>query len=356
MSKAKKSTPTPQSQMTELTKLIAKERKDSAQVFSGETIPKGWELLPTESLQLNLHIGGFPRGGITVLEGEEGAGKTTTALGVVALDQRMHPERGRWLILDVERSITRWFLESKGVDPDRVILLREDNAEGYTDSMVRLIETGEIDGVVLDSIAAMKPKRVMESSSEKTTIAQVARAMSDHMPRVIGPIGRHNVCAIYLNQLRENPGMNFGNPFYGPGGKAPFFYSLLMIRLTKSKLHSRGHLMGVKVTRNKPFHGPKKDLIYIGFLHNYGIDKAKEIISIGKDLGIVKRLSNPGRTVWTDQEGTDFEIEGRSLEARYEFLADNPELTEAMFAHAREVIDERKLLEPGATIQQVEEE
>lgn len=282
------------------------------------------ETISTGSLGLDyaLGVGGLPRGRITEIYGPESSGKTTLAIHVIAEAQKAG---GICAIIDAEHAFDRFYAEKLGVDVNNLWIAQPDNGEQALDIAEQLINSGAIDVLVIDSVAALTPKAEIEGEMGDKNVGLHARLMSQAMRKLTGTISRTRTCCIFINQIREKIGVTFGNPETTTGGNALKFYSSVRIEIRPSSVIKKddtpiGRLAKVKVVKNKvapPFMKAEFEIMF-----GEGISRAGEIIDLGVEHGIIKKSG-----AWFSYNGTKL---GQGRDAVKNIIADNPELAEEL--------------------------
>ena len=278
------------------------------------------ETISTGSLGLDyaLGVGGLPRGRITEIYGPESSGKTTLAIHVIAEAQKAG---GMCAIIDAEHAFDRFYAEHLGVDVNNLWIAQPDNGEQALEIAEQLINSGAIDVLVIDSVAALTPKAEIDGEMGDKVVGLHARLMSQAMRKLTGTISRTRTCCIFINQIREKIGVMFGNPETTTGGNALKFYSSVRIDIRpgqyiKEKDQAIGRITKVKVVKNKvapPFMKAEFEIMF-----GEGISKAGEVIDWAVSTGIVKKSG-----AWFSYNGTKI---GQGREAVKRVLLDNPEL------------------------------
>lgn len=278
------------------------------------------ETISTGSIGLDfaLGVGGLPRGRITEIYGPESSGKTTLAIHVIAEAQK---QGGICAIVDAEHAFDRFYAEKLGVDVDNLLIAQPDNGEQALEIAEQLINSGAIDVLVVDSVAALTPKAEIEGEMGDKNVGLHARLMSQAMRKLTGSIARTRTCCIFINQIREKIGLMFGNPETTTGGNALKFYSSVRLEIRPSSFIKEGDTMlgrvaKVKVVKNKvapPFMKAEFELMF-----GEGISKAGEIIDLAVEHGIVKKSG-----AWFSYNGTKL---GQGRDAVKKVIKDNPEL------------------------------
>ena len=305
----------------------------------GDDAVEDVEVIPSGSISLDaaLGVGGFPRGRIIEIYSPESSGKTTLAIHAIAEAQR---QGGIAAIIDAEHAFDRAYAESLGVDTTNLWIAQPDNGEQALEIAEQLINSGAIDIIVVDSVAALTPKAEIEGEMGEKNMGLHARLMSQAMRKLTGAISRTRTTCIFINQLREKIGVVFGNPEVTTGGNALKFYASVRLDIRPSSPikdsddEMVGRTVKVKVVKNKvapPFRRAEFDIMF-----GKGISKEGEIVDLGVDLGIVKKSG-----AWFSYEGQKV---GQGREAAKRTLAEN----EAMAAEISGKIREALSLNPAA--------
>jgi recombination protein RecA len=294
------------------------------------------EVISTGSLGLDvaLGIGGFPKGRIVEVYGPEASGKTTIAIHAIAEAQK---KGGICAIIDAEHAFDSAYAQRLGVDVDNLLISQPDYGEQGLEIADRLILSGAVDVVVIDSVAALVPKGELEGEMGDSKMGLQARLMSQALRKLTATINKTNTICIFINQLREKIGVMFGNPETTTGGNALKFYASVRLDIRRMSQikdgdEAIGNRVKVKVVKNKvapPFRSAEFDIIF-----GEGISKVGEIIDMGVELGIVQK-SGSWFSYNTDKLG-----QGR--DSVKTLLKDNPELQAEIEKKIREKIQEMK--------------
>ncbi len=299
---------------------IRKQFGDGAVMRLGQTQALNVEAISTGSLTLDmaLGIGGLPRGRIIEIYGPESSGKTTLALHCVAEGQKLG---GNAAFIDVEHALDPVYASHLGVDIDSLLVAQPDTGEQALEITEKLIASGAIDVIVVDSVAALVPRAEIEGEMGDSHVGLQARLMSQAMRKLTGAISKSNCVAIFINQIREKVGVMYGNPETTSGGRALKFYA--SVRLDVRRVESikvGGEVVGnhtkVKVVKNKvapPFKVAEFDIMY-----GEGISKMGEIMDAAIDMDIIHKSG-----AWFSYEGQRL-AQGKDNSKK--LIESNPEL------------------------------
>jgi recombination protein RecA len=292
------------------------------------------EVISTGSIGLDmaLGIGGLPKGRVVEIYGPESSGKTTVAIHVIAEAQR---KGGICAIIDAEHAFDSSYAQKLGVDVDNLLISQPDYGEQALEIADRLILSGALDVVVIDSVAALVPKAELEGDMGDSKMGLQARLMSQALRKLTATISKTNTICIFINQLREKIGVMFGNPETTTGGNALKFYASVRLDIRriaqiKDGDEAVGNRVKVKVVKNKvapPFRAAEFDIIFGG-----GISKVGEIIDLGVELGIVGKSGS-----WFNYNNDKL---GQGRDTVKQLLTDNPELANEIEAKIREKVKE----------------
>lgn len=311
---------------------IEKDYGKGSVMMLGDKQKDQMEVTSTGSLGLDiaLGVGGFPAGRIVEIYGPESSGKTTIAIHTIAQAQK---KGGICAIIDAEHAFDASYARKLGVDVDNLIISQPDYGEQGLEIADRLISSGAIDVVVIDSVAALVPKGELEGEMGDSKMGLQARLMSQALRKLTATISRTGCCCIFINQLREKIGVMFGNPETTTGGNALKFYASVRLDIRRiSQIKdgdvASGNRTRVKVVKNKvapPFRQVEFDIIF-----GEGISKVGEIIDMGVELGILQKSGS-----WFAYGDSKI---GQGRDAVKAFLNDNPGVAEEIERKIREAL------------------
>ena len=290
----------------------------------GEEQIENIEVIPTGSIGLDvaLGVGGYPRGRIIEIYGPESSGKTTLAIHAIAEAQKAG---GIAAFIDAEHAFDRFYAAKLGVDVDNLWISQPDNGEQALEIADQLIRSSAIDIIVIDSVAALTPKKEIEGDMGDNAVGLQARLMSQALRKLTSTVSKTNTTCIFINQLREKIGVMFGNPETTTGGNALKFYSSVRLdirRVTSIKDGDQviGNQVRVKIVKNKvapPFRKAEFEITF-----GEGISKIGELLDLGVEYGIIQKSGS-----WFSYKNSRL-AQGR--DATKALLKDNPELCEEL--------------------------
>lgn len=273
-------------------------------------------------LDVALGVGGYPRGRVIEIYGPESSGKTTLAIHAIAEAQKAG---GIAAFIDAEHAFDRFYAEKLGINTDELLISQPDHGEQALEIADQLIRSAAVDIIVIDSVAALTPRKEIEGDMGDSNVGVQARLMSQALRKLTSNISKTNTTCIFINQLREKIGVMFGNPETTTGGNALKFYSSVRLDIRRvSQLKDGENVIGnqvrVRVVKNKvapPFRKAEFDIMF-----GEGISKNGEIIDLGVEYGIVKKSGS-----WYSY-GDSKLAQGR--DAAKNVLKENPDLADEL--------------------------
>ncbi len=326
---------TPQQQkMKALQAAMAKIEKDFGKgsiMKMGDEAVANVEVIPTGSIGLNaaLGVGGYPKGRIIEIYGPESSGKTTLAIHAMAECQKAG---GVCAFIDAEHAFDRFYAEKLGVDISNIYISQPDNGEQALEIADQLIRSSAIDLIVIDSVAALTPKKEIEGDMGDSSVGLQARLMSQALRKMTSTISKTNTTCIFINQLREKIGVMFGSPETTTGGNALKFYASVRLDIRKNGPTIKdgdiaiGNKVKVKVVKNKvapPFRFAEFEITF-----GEGISRIGEIVDLSEQFDIIKKSGS-----WYSYGDSKL---GQGRDAVKALLNDNPELCEELEAQIME--------------------
>ena len=282
------------------------------------------------SLDSALGVGGVPRGRICEIFGPESSGKTTIALQIVAEAQK---KGGIAAFIDVEHALDPAYAKKLGVDVDNLLVSQPDWGEQALEITSHLVSSGQIDVLVVDSVAALVPKSELEGEMGDSHMGVQARLMSQALRKLTGSVSKSRTCLVFINQIREKIGVMFGNPETTTGGRALKFYASIRLDIRRIAAIKDGDVVvgnrtKVKVVKNKvasPFREAEFDIIY-----GEGVSKEGDLL----DLGVAQNVVEKSGT-WFSYKG---ERIGQGRETARQFLKDNADIRLAIDSELRKLL------------------
>ena len=327
-----------QEKMKALQAALSKIEKDFGKgsiMRMGEEKIENVDVIPTGSIGLNaaLGVGGYPKGRIIEIYGPESSGKTTLAIHAIAEAQKAG---GVAAFIDAEHAFDRFYAQKLGVDIDNLYISQPDNGEQALEIADQLIRSAAIDIIVIDSVAALTPKKEIEGDMGDSAVGLHARLMSQALRKLTSTIAKTNTTCIFINQLREKIGVMFGNPETTTGGNALKFYASVRLDIRKSSTikdgdQPIGNQVKVKVVKNKVAPPFRKADFEITF--GEGISKVGEIVDLATDFEIIKKSGS-----WFSYGDTKL---GQGRDAVKALLKDNQELCDELEAKIKEKLSEQ---------------
>ncbi len=286
-------------------------------------------VIPTGSIGLDiaLGIGGLPRGRIIEIFGPESSGKTTLALHVVAEAQKLG---GICAYIDAEHAMDPEYAKNIGVKIQELLISQPDTGEQGLEITESLVRSGKIDVIVIDSVAALTPKDEIEGDMGQSHVGKQARLMSQALRKLTAIVHKSKTLVIFINQIRMQIGIMFGNPETTPGGKALKFYTSVRLDIRRIAQIKKGEeVVGsrtrVKVVKNKvasPFKQTEFDIIY-----GEGISLEGELLALGESLGVIKKSGTSYTYIPAGKDGVQDEANevklGRGYDASRVFMREN---------------------------------
>jgi recombination protein RecA len=299
---------------------------DESIMMLGATPKVDVNAIPTGSIGVDwaLGIGGLPRGRIIEIFGPESSGKTTLSLHVIAEAQK---KGGVCAFIDAEHALDPEYAKRLGVKIQDLLVSQPDTGEQALEIVESLVRSGKIDVIVIDSVAALTPRDEIEGDMGAQHVGKQARLMSQALRKLTAIVSKTKTVVIFINQIRMQIGVMFGNPETTPGGKALKFYTSVRIDIRRIAQIKKGdEVMGgrhrVKIVKNKiaaPFRQSEFDMLY-----GEGISKEGEALALGEKLGLVQKSSGGAYSMGETKMG-------RGYDAARTFLRENkPILTQLL--------------------------
>ncbi len=303
--------------------------KGSIMKLGEQAIEANISVIPTGSLGLDLAlgVGGLPRGRVIEIYGPESSGKTTLALECIAEAQKLG---GIGAFIDAEHALDAGYARKLGVNVEDLLISQPDNGEQALEIAETLVQSGAVDVLVIDSVAALVPRAEIEGEMGEPQMGLQARLMSQALRKLTSIIARSRTVVIFINQIRMKIGVMFGNPETTTGGNALKFYSSVRIDIRRiGTIKANNEVVGsrtkVKVVKNKvapPFREAEFDILY-----GTGISKEGELIDLAAENGIVEKLG-----AWYSYNG---ERIGQGRENARDLLRSNPSIADDIEAKVR---------------------
>jgi|TARA_B100002019_G_C21190943_1_gene558791 recombination protein RecA len=273
------------------------------------------------SLDKALGIGGLPKGRVVEIYGPESSGKTTLTLQVIAECQK---QGGTAAFIDAEHALDPEYAKKLGVDIDELLISQPDTGDDALEVTDRLVESGSLDVIVIDSVAALVPKAELEGAMGDSHVGLQARLMSQALRKITGKVQKANTLVIFINQIRMKIGVMFGNPETTAGGNALKFYSSVRLDIRRVGAIKEGtdEIVGnetrVKVVKNKM--APPLKVVDFQILYGKGINRTGEIIEYAVKKNILEKSGS-----WYSYNGDKI---GQGLAKASLFLKENPKILE----------------------------
>lgn len=308
---------------------------DEAIMKLGDAPKVDVDAIPTGSIGVDwaLGIGGLPRGRIIEIFGPESSGKTTLSLHVVAEAQK---KGGICAVVDAEHALDPDYAKKIGVDVNSLLVSQPDTGEQALEIVESLVRSGKIDVIVVDSVAALTPKDEIEGDMGQSHVGKQARLMSQALRKLTAIVAKTKTVVIFINQIRMQIGVMFGNPETTPGGKALKFYTSVRIDIRRIAQIKKGdEVMGgrhrVKIVKNKvaaPFRQSEFDMMY-----GEGISKEGEALALGEKLGFVEKSSGGAYSIGETKMG-------RGYDAARTFLRENKPVLNQLLKDIRKALQD----------------
>ena len=264
---------------------------DDSIMTLGSTRKVDVDAIPSGSIGLNgaLGSGGWPRGRLLGTADRDSSRKTTLSLHAVAEAQKAG---GICAFIDAEHAMDPQYAQNLGVKPDELLISQPDTGEQALEIDEPLERSGKLDVIVIDSVAALTPRDEIEGEMGQQHMGKQARLMSQALRKLTSIVAKSKTVVIFINQIRMQIGVMFGNPETTPGGKALKFYTSVRLDIRRIAQIKKGEeVVGgrhrVKVVKNKvaaPFKATEFDLIY-----NEGISREGELLALGEKYGLIKK-------------------------------------------------------------------
>lgn len=314
---------------------------DSIMTF-GEGQRVDIDVVPTGSIGLDdaLGIGGLPRGRIIEIYGPESSGKTTLSLHAVAEAQK---GGGICAFIDAEHALDPEYAKKLGVKLEELLISQPDNGEQALEIVESLVRSGKLDVIVIDSVAALTPRDEIEGEMGAMHVGKQARLMSQALRKLTGVVSKSKTVVIFINQIRMQIGVMFGNPETTPGGKALKFYTSVRLDIRRIAQIKKGEeVVGgrhrVKVVKNKvaaPFRSTEFDLIY-----NEGISREGEILALGEKYNLVSKSGSSYSYTPPGADDSAVVKLGRGYDAARTFLRENTKVSNEILKHIKKALKE----------------
>ncbi|MDO4265032.1 MAG: recombinase RecA [Eubacteriales bacterium] len=290
---------------------------DSSHNMNIETVPTG-----ALSLDIALGLGGVPRGRVVEIYGPESSGKTTVALHMVAEVQKQGGIAG---FIDAEHALDPVYAGNIGVDIDNLYISQPDNGEQALEIADTMVRSGAVDIIIIDSVAALVPRKEIEGEMGDSVVGLQARLMSQALRKLTGVISKSNCIVVFINQLREKVGVMFGNPETTTGGRALKFYASVRmdvrrVETLKQGTEAVGNHVKVKIVKNKiapPFKEAEFDIMY-----GRGISREGDVLDLAVKEGLVEKSG-----AWFAYQGEKI---GQGRENAKIYLQEHPEVFETL--------------------------
>lgn len=306
---------------------------DEAIMKLGDQPKVNIDAIPSGSVGLDwaLGIGGYPRGRIIEVFGPESSGKTTLALHAIAEAQK---KGGVCAFIDAEHALDPEYARKIGVKLNELLISQPDTGEQALEIVESLVRSGKVDLIIIDSVAALTPRDEIEGDMGQSHVGKQARLMSQALRKLTAITAKSKTIVVFINQIRMQIGVMFGNPETTPGGKALKFYTSVRLDIRRIAQIKKGEeVVGgrhrVKVVKNKvaaPFRKVEFDLLY-----NEGISSEGELLALGESLGIVHKS---GSSYSYGEEKL-----GRGYDASRTYLRENSKVSNALLKEIKKALE-----------------
>ncbi|MDY7229239.1 recombinase RecA [Hyalangium rubrum] len=298
--------------------------RGAVMALGGEGQEQKVAVIPSGSVTLDraIGVGGYPRGRVVEIFGNESSGKTTLTLHAIA---QVQANGGVAAFIDAEHALDVNYARKLGVRVEELLISQPDTGEQALEITEQLVRSGAVDLIVVDSVAALVPRAEIEGEMGDAHMGVQARLMSQALRKLTGAVSRSGTCIIFINQIRMKIGVMFGNPETTTGGNALKFYSSVRLEIRRTgNLKDGENVIGtrakVKVVKNKlapPFQEAEFDVLY-----GTGIHRAGEVLDLGVQMGLIEK------------SGSHFSLRGERIgqgrERASEWLREHPEALEAL--------------------------
>ena len=267
---------------------------------------------------VTLGVGGFVKGRMYELMGWEGTGKSTICGHAAAECQK---GGGTVVYIDGEHAVDKNYFQALGVDTTKMLIAQPACGEEGFNIAMELINSGEVDLIIIDSDSSLIPKKVLDGEVGDSAIGKKAVLNSNAYPKLKTAAANNNVCVIVISQYREKIGVMFGNPTTTQGGHALKFYSDVRVEVSRSLAKegdvTYGNITKVKATKNKMC--PPYRLSNFEIVYGEGIDKLQEVLDLGNEYEVLKKW---GKTITFNETKYDLEDFSKMLKDNPEFYAE----------------------------------
>lgn len=314
---------------------IEKDFGEGAIMTMGEGHKVKVDAIPTGSIAIDvaLGVGGVPRGRVVEIFGPESSGKTTLTLNIIANAQRLG---GDAAFIDAEHAFDPTYAKKIGVNLEKLLISQPDNGEQALEIAETLVRSNAIDVIVIDSVAALTPRKEIEGEMGDSHVGLQARLMSQALRKLTSAISRAKTCVIFINQIRMKIGVMYGNPETTTGGNALKFYSSVRIdvrRIASLKKGEEvvGNRVRAKIVKNKlaaPFKEAEFDIMF-----DEGISRSSSVIDVAEEMGVLKKTGT-----WLSY-GEDKIGQGKENARMY--LRENPQVLDKIESEVRKVLVSR---------------